>query len=99
LNLTRLPDLFIANELLPVWRTPTSCATVSGRRATLSAPPRSRAHPALPRGIDFTYGIVRDKPYNYLKKEKKKLEGFPEESFYPSLKILKALLSSIHAEW
>jgi hypothetical protein len=56
-------------------------------------------NPALPRGIDFTDDIVRDLPsYNYLKKEEKELDGFSEESFRPSLKSLKALLSSIHVE-
>jgi hypothetical protein len=55
-------------------------------------------HPSLPRGIDFTDHIKRDLHWNYLKKEKKELDGFPEESFLPSLKNLKALLSSIHIE-
>ena len=53
-------------------------------------------HPSLPRGIDFTDDIERDLPdFNYLKKEAKELDGFSEESFRPSLKSLKALLSSI----
>ena len=56
-------------------------------------------HPSLPKGIDFTDDIERDMPnYNYLRKEEKELEGFSEESFRPSLKSLKALLSSIHVE-
>jgi hypothetical protein len=56
-------------------------------------------HPSLPRGIDFTDNIVRDLPnYNYLKKEEKELDRFSEDSFWPSLKSLKALLSSIHVE-
>ena len=56
-------------------------------------------HPSLPRGIDFTDHIVRDLPhFNYLKKEEKELDGFPEDSFRPSLKSLKALLSSIYVE-
>jgi hypothetical protein len=56
-------------------------------------------HPSLPRGIDFTDHIERDMPdYNYLKKDEKALEGLAEESFQPSLKSLKALLSSIHVE-
>ncbi|HXH86101.1 MAG TPA: hypothetical protein VNI35_04705 [Nitrospira sp.] len=56
-------------------------------------------HPSLPRGIDFTDNIERDLPnFNYLKKEEKELEGFSEESFQPSMKRLKALLSSIYVE-
>jgi len=56
-------------------------------------------HPSLPKGIDFTDQIERDLPeFNYLKKEEKELEGFSEESFRPSLKSLKALLSSIYVE-
>lgn len=56
-------------------------------------------HPSLPRGIDFTDHIERDLPnYRYLSKEEKELEGFSEESFQPSLKSLKALLSSIDVE-
>jgi hypothetical protein len=56
-------------------------------------------HPSLPRGIDFTNDIVRDLPsYNYLTKEEKELDGFSEESFRPSLKSLKDLLSSIYIE-
>ena len=56
-------------------------------------------HPSLPRGIDFTDNIERDLPnFNYLKKEEKELEGFSEESFQPSMKRLKALLSSIYIE-
>ena len=56
-------------------------------------------HPSLPRGIDFTDDIVRDVPhFHYLKKEEKALEGLSEESFRPSLKSLKALLSSIDVE-
>jgi hypothetical protein len=55
-------------------------------------------HPYLPKGIDFTDDIERDLNYSYLKKEEKELEGFSEESFQPSLKSLKALLSSIYVE-
>lgn len=55
-------------------------------------------HPSLPRGIDFTDDIERDKQYRYLRKAEKELEGLPEESFRPALKSLKALLSSIHIE-
>jgi hypothetical protein len=56
-------------------------------------------HPSLPRGIDFTDDIERDLPnYSYLQKEEKELERFSEESFQPSLKSLKTLLSSIYVE-
>lgn len=55
-------------------------------------------HPSLPRGIDFTDHIERDLHWNYLRKEEKELEALPEESFQPSLKSLKGLLSSINVE-
>lgn len=55
-------------------------------------------HPSLPRGIDFTDQIERDRDGRYLESAEKELEGFPEESFRPSLKSLKALLSSIRVE-
>jgi hypothetical protein len=55
-------------------------------------------HPSLPRGIDFTDEIERDMQWHYLREEEKELDGFSEESFQPSLKSLKALLSSIHVE-
>jgi hypothetical protein len=55
-------------------------------------------HPSLPGGIDFTGQIVRDRQWRYLSKAEKALEGFPEESFQPSLKSLKALFSSIRVE-
>jgi hypothetical protein len=56
-------------------------------------------HPSLPGGIDFTDDIERDMPdFNYLENEEKVLEGFSEDSFQPSLKSLKALLSSIYVE-
>jgi hypothetical protein len=43
--------------------------------------------------------LERDLPnYNYLKNEEIELDGFSEESFQPSLKDLKALLSSIHVD-
>ena len=56
-------------------------------------------HPSLPRGIDFTDDIERDMQYNYLTKAEKELERFSEESFQPSLKSLRALLSSIYVAW
>lgn len=55
-------------------------------------------HPSLPKGIDFTNHVERDRQWSYLKKGEKELDGFPEESFQPSLKSLKALLSSIYVE-
>lgn len=55
-------------------------------------------HPSLPKGIDFTEHIERDKSYRYLRSAEEQLEGFSDESFRPSLKSLKALLSSIHVE-
>ena len=55
-------------------------------------------HPSLPRGIDFTDEIERDKQWRYLRRTEKELEGFSEESFQPSLKSLKALLASIDVE-
>jgi len=55
-------------------------------------------HPSLPRGIDFTDEIERDRQWRYLRKTEKELEGFSEESFQPSLKSLKAMLSSIYVE-
>jgi len=55
-------------------------------------------HPSLPRGIDSTDDIVRDEQYDYLRRGEKELEGFSEESFQPSLRSLKALLSSIYVE-
>ena len=55
-------------------------------------------HPSLPRGIDFTDQIERDRHWRYLQSAEMQLEGFPEESFQPSLKRLKALLSSIRVE-
>lgn len=55
-------------------------------------------HPSLPKGIDFTDEIERDRQRQYLRKAEKELEAFSEESFLPSFKSLKALLSSIYVE-
>jgi hypothetical protein len=55
-------------------------------------------HPSLPKGIDFTDDAQRDEQHLYLRKAEKELEGLTEESFQPSLKNLKALLSSISTE-
>jgi hypothetical protein len=55
-------------------------------------------HPSLPQGIDFTDDAQRDTRHLYLRKAEKQLAGLPEESFQPSLKNLKALLSSVSTE-
>jgi hypothetical protein len=55
-------------------------------------------HPSLPRGIDFTDEIKRDMQWRYLRRAEKELDGFSEESFQPSLKSLKAMLSSVYVE-
>lgn len=55
-------------------------------------------HPSLPRGIDFTGEIERDKQYRYLRKAEKELEGLPDDSFQPTLKSLKSLLASVYVE-
>jgi len=55
-------------------------------------------HPSLPRGIDFTDDIVRDEQHDYLRRGEKELEGLSEESFQPSLRSLKDLLSSVYVE-
>ncbi len=52
-------------------------------------------HPSLPKGIDFTERIERDEKYRYLKEGEKKLDVLAEDSFQPSLKNLKALISSL----
>ena len=52
-------------------------------------------HPSLPKGIDSTNHIQRDDDMRYLKKQEEALNGFSEESFQPSLKTLKSLLTSI----
>lgn len=55
----------------------------------------SLTHPSLPKGIDFTGHIERDDKLQYLRKQEQMLNGFAEASFQPSMKTLKALLSSI----
>lgn len=52
-------------------------------------------HPSLPRGIDFTPDISRDKARSYLRKAEQDLNRLDEESFTPSLKMVKAMISSI----
>jgi hypothetical protein len=56
------------------------------------------SHPSLPRGIDFTEHIERDENWRYLKRDEQRLHAFTEESFQPSLKTLKLLISSISVE-
>ena len=55
-------------------------------------------HPSLPRGIDYTDHIERDREYTYLRTSEMELEGFSDDSFQPSLENLKVLLSSIRVE-
>jgi hypothetical protein len=55
-------------------------------------------HPSLPKGIDYTDDIERDRGHRYLRGEEKALEGLAEESFQPPLNNLKALLASIVVE-
>ena len=52
-------------------------------------------HPSLPKGIDFTDHVERDKKLRYLKEGEKRLNGLPDDSFQPSLPELKKLLASI----
>jgi hypothetical protein len=52
-------------------------------------------HPSLPRGIDFTDHIKRDMKGRYLKRDERKLNRLTEESFQPSLRTLKTMISSI----
>ena len=52
-------------------------------------------HPSLPKGIDSTDHIQRDDHLRYLKKQEEALNGFSEDSFQPSLKVLKSMLASI----
>jgi len=55
-------------------------------------------HPSLPKGIDFTDHIERDEKHCYLKEGEKKLNALAEGSFQPSLRNLKALISSLKVE-
>lgn len=55
-------------------------------------------HPSLPKGIDFTEHIKRDEGLLYLMEGEKRLGTLPEESFRPSLKRLKAIVSSIDVQ-
>ena len=52
-------------------------------------------HPSLPKGIDSTKEPGKDVKGSYLKKQEKLLNSFSDESFSPSLKNLKSLLTSI----
>lgn len=52
-------------------------------------------HPSLPKGIDFTEHIKRDKQRLYLKRQEQELNGYADASFQPSLGMLKAMISSI----
>jgi len=55
-------------------------------------------HPSLPKGIDFTDHIERDKKLRYLKEEEKRLNRLSDDSFQPSLTELRKLLASISIE-
>lgn len=52
-------------------------------------------HPSLPKGIDFTDHIERDKRLRYLKEGEKRLNRLTDDSFHPSLTELRKLLASI----
>jgi hypothetical protein len=52
-------------------------------------------HPSLPKGVDDTNNIARDKDNQYLRKAEKDLDALPDESFKPSMVSLKQLLASI----
>lgn len=52
-------------------------------------------HPSLPKGIDFTDKIRRDNKRLYLKKQERLLNTYAEDSFQPSLRTLKQLITSI----
>jgi len=54
----------------------------------------SITHPSLPRGIDFTEHIKRDKKLRYLKEGEKRLNRLADDSFQPSLTELRKLLAS-----
>jgi hypothetical protein len=55
-------------------------------------------HSSLPRGIDFTNHIKRDREEMYLREGERRLNALPDDSFQPSLSELKKLLSSIAVE-
>lgn len=50
-------------------------------------------HPSLPKGIDSTKKPVPNK--KYVKQDEQRLNSFPEASFRPSLKSIKAMIASI----
>jgi hypothetical protein len=52
-------------------------------------------HPSMPKGIDFVGRAGTDKQLRYLRRDELRLNRLAEDSFAPSLKSLKALLSSI----
>jgi hypothetical protein len=55
-------------------------------------------HPSLPKGIDFTSHIRRDRKGMYLKEGERRLNTVSDDSFHPQLSELKKLLSSITVE-
>jgi hypothetical protein len=50
-------------------------------------------HPSLPKGIDLAK--KPDPAKNYLKREERRLNSFPDASFRPSLKSIRAMIASI----
>lgn len=52
-------------------------------------------HPSLPKGIDSTDTTKLDPKLKYLKKDEQRLNSFAEDSFNPSLRSLKSLITSI----
>lgn len=52
-------------------------------------------HPSLPKGIDFTRDIERDKQELYLRRAEKELNRWSAETFEPSLQELQEVIASI----
>jgi hypothetical protein len=52
-------------------------------------------HPSLPKDVDGTNNIARDKDDQYLRKAERDLDALPDESFKPSIVSLKQLLESV----
>ena len=52
-------------------------------------------HFSLPKGIDDANRITRDKSNQYLRNAEKTLESHPDQSFQPSLSVLRDVLATI----
>jgi len=52
-------------------------------------------HASLPKGIDDANRIARDQENQYLRKAEKDLDATPDESFEPSLTVLRDILATI----